>query len=53
MVGHHEAAHLELNYVTSYGLLLRAAGTGVLGLSAPGATPGTLTGSGFTISDYN
>lgn len=27
MVGHHEAAHLELNYVTAYGLLLRAAGS--------------------------
>jgi large repetitive protein len=29
------------------------AGTGMLDLSTPGATPGTLTGSGFSISDYN
>jgi hypothetical protein len=28
-------------------------GTGTLGLSTTGATPGTLTSSGFTISDYN
>jgi len=29
------------------------AGTGMLDLSTPGATPGTLTDSGFSISDYN
>jgi hypothetical protein len=29
------------------------AGTGMLDLSTPGATPGTLSGSGFSISDYN
>ena len=29
------------------------AGTGMLDLSTPGATPGTLTASGFSISDYN
>ena len=29
------------------------AGSGMLELSTPGATPGTLTGSGFSISDYN
>jgi hypothetical protein len=29
------------------------AGTRMLDLSTPGATPGTLTGSGFSISDYN
>jgi hypothetical protein len=30
MVAHHEAAHLELNYVTGYGLLLRAVGSDLL-----------------------
>jgi hypothetical protein len=29
------------------------AGSGMLELSTPGATPGPLTGSGFSISDYN